>query len=57
MYYIGPGEDRRDNMIRSDLKEDDYTVWYTGYQEKYEPVLLEGGLKYVNTDVAFNSGS
>ena len=57
VYYIGPGEDRRDNMIRSDLKEDDYTAWYTGYQEKYEPVLLEGGLKYVNTDVAFNSGS
>ena len=57
VYYIGPGEDRRDNMIRSDLKEDDYTAWYTGYQEKYEPVLLEGGLRYVNTDVAFNSGS
>ena len=54
LYFVGPGENRRDNMIRTDLEETDYTTWYTGYQEKYTYELIDSGTKHMHTNVSLS---
>ena len=54
LYYVGPGENRRANLIRTDLKNDAYTSWYEGYQSKYT-YEFGSGMKYVNTDITLTS--
>ena len=53
MYYVGEGANRRDAMITEDLASADYSEWFTAYQEKYAPVTVESGLKYVSRDITF----
>lgn len=53
MYFVGAGENYRANLIRTDLKNDAYSAWYTEYQSKYS-YEFDNGMKYVNTGITLS---
>ena len=55
MYFVGEGEEYRESMIVSHLKEDDYNVWSEELIEGYEATILDEGVAYLRTDLVLGS--
>ena len=56
MYYVGDSETLyRDYMIENDLKNADYTAWYTELMEGVTATLVD--TKYISTGLVLSSGN
>ena len=56
MYYVGDSETLyRDYMIENDLKNADYTAWYTELMEGVTATLVDA--KYISTGLILSSGN
>ncbi|MBE6932180.1 MAG: hypothetical protein E7464_02190 [Ruminococcaceae bacterium] len=55
LYFVGEGEEYRESMIVSHLKEDDYTVWSEELIADYEATILDEGIGYLRTDMILGS--
>lgn len=57
IYFVSEGDDYRNSMIISDLKDASYDEWSTAIVEGYETELVDAGTAYLHTDLVLGSNA
>lgn len=55
MYFVGEGDEYRESMIVSQLKEEDYNVWSEELIADYAATILDDGVAFLRTDLVLGS--